>query len=63
MMEDMVNIGQYDADQLKEMKSDEKCQGMIKVGRILLDGEFDSGCIWAKDGDGEAYEMACQYAF
>jgi len=62
-MEDMINIGQYDADQLKEMKSDEKCQEMIKAGRILLDGEFDKGCIWVKAVDGEAYEKACQYAF
>ena len=63
-MEGMICIGQYDADELKEMNEDPKFQAMLGV-RIHLDGSggYDKGCIWALEGDGEAYEMACKYAF
>lgn len=60
---DMIRVGQYDADEFKSIKEDEGCQQMIKDERIYLDGEYDTGCIWVKEGDGEAFEMACQYAF
>ena len=62
-MDGMIRVGQYDADELKEMNDDETIQAMIKDGRIFLDGEYDKGCIWANEGDGKAYEIACQYAF
>jgi len=62
-MDDMINIGQYDADQLREMDEDPKVQEMIKTKRIFLDasGGYDKGCIWVKDGDGEAYKLGCEY--
>lgn len=62
-MDNMIRVGQYDADEFREMQSDKLCQQMIKNERIFLDGEFDKGCIWALEGDSKAYEKACEYAF
>lgn len=58
-----VSVGQYDADELAEMERSEEVQKMITQDRIFLDGDYDKGQIWVEEGDGEAFKLACEYAF
>ena len=62
MILNKIKIGQFDADELSELKNDENALQMIKEDRLELEYLFeDCGAVWVKEGDGEAYKVGCNY--
>jgi len=58
---DIICIGQFDADELTYIEETPKVKAMVEQGRIGLNFiEYDCGSVWVKLGDKKAFKLASQ---